>query len=673
MPVVLVTLVEDETGVIQAYGWFKILISKDEKPDQFFDIPDLGKVPYICGLFNLSTAWHEFSFFVLEALKVDYTEFIRTYDFKDIYAYVPTAKGPKFQSVVSGTVEEDTYLNLGYAVGNEWVSLGQAMYSMDASGSGINDAFSWLVNPRGIGEGKSNEIYFLFVKDDQRVFFKMSAEVAGRAKLDFAANKIDKEWFDDIDGEANNTVRINVFVPVADQANPYYAGEKGGDVVKFDRDLNEYFVGLKPVLALNEEGDPIYENFFNTAKGVDPDAGEDVNGDQNPDRFDDPELDNVTNYFFAQEQPEIAGTQLYTNWWGDVVVPAQTRIDRVWMKVGQHWSWRQGRYVDDYDWVEVEVVVAEEQTYAKDKLLYVASYGQDKKMITKTVTDKAGKEYVVPTPLEDAFISWIKPRTDAIAPTGLAYKTDTIMYFNNAASRELLNLWPHTETDQNKMLYAEVVAKSTYGPCGIELEDATFHVRFLRPLDVIFTSQDVAEESQPDGHNVQLVKFITGIVDWNDIPVIVPEKKNGKATGYYVENVTKGINMYKYYVFSNLRIDLGETLINNIIVGEPEKFVKLSEALPKAQIAIGTVNEDGSFSEITTTGGLVTVDGRKVTVNISDFDDENLRDLVLNYRNGKTYSDPFSLKLKVAVDYAWGTLEDYLLINVDETTVHEDE
>ncbi len=688
MPVVLVTLVNDETGFVQAYGWFKIFISKDVKPDQFFDIPDLGKVPYICGLFDLSTSWHEFSFFVLEALKVDYEKFIRLYDFTDIYAYVPTAKGIKFQSVVRGNnVSEGTPLNLGYVdpMSGKLVDLGQAMYSMDASGSGINDAFSWLVNPRGIGEGGSNAIYFKFVNDDQNVFFKMEANVAARAKMVFD-NKIAKEWYADINGEALNTARMNVHVPNANEINPNVVPNvPGGDVLQYVRNLNHYFQSYTPSFDLSDDSDPIYQNFFNATSKGDPDAGADLNGDQNPDRFDDPELDTDFEYYFAKTQPEIGGTQLYSNWWGpgeETVIEYSEQYVEV--QPAEEWwdnRWPYYHYRPAvYDWVTVETEKV--VTYATGKLLYVATLGADKKPIMTDVTVN-GQTVKVPAALPQSFIAHLEPRTTETL-NNKVYRADTLRYFHTEPAKKLLNLYRHDATDQAKMLYADVVVKSGYGECGIELEDALFHVRFLRPLDIEYVDQNIAEESAVDGWNVELAKFISGITDWNGQPVLkkemVKKDKSEVWTGYYVPNVIKNVDMYKYYVFKTLRIDLAYTEINNIEPSDPEKFFLLSEKVPGAKLAIGRaaiVDAEGKpidpvdqpFEEITESDNLVTL-GTNGTISVSINDFNALKGLVLNYRNDEGYSDPFTLKLRVSVDYAWGTLNDYIFINVGETTDH---
>ena len=689
LPVVLVTLVSDEDDSIKAYGWFKIEISKDVKEPLEFIIPNDGNVPYICGEFNLTTSWHEFSYFVLEGLKVDYKVFVRNYDFVDICVKL----GDKYVSLVSANdkpVYDGVYYKLSYVdpATKKTVKLGRAMYEMDASGGGINDAFSWLVDPIGIGEGKSNEIWFKFFNesDDQDVYVKISATVADRAKMDLG-KKIAKEWYDDVtDSTPINTARMNVHVPNADEINPnVIPNAKGGDVLDYTRSLQHYFQDYIPQFTLSSDADEVYKNFFNTEKGVDPDAGD------NNDRYDDPELNVNYDFFFSKEQPKIGNFQLYSNWWGpgeEVVTWYETESvlvkeawdERVFVPARPWGYWMTIHHPAVYEDQEVEH--SKTITYATGKLIYVAAdMNHDGKDDMMEVTVD-GKKYNVPVAYPDHFIAYIQPTTTEIF-NKKEYRADVLQYIPTLYAKILLNLYRHDATAQGEMLYANVYVKSAYGNCGIDLEDNTFHVRFLRPLDVNFEDVEVAEESAVDGWNVELPEFIAGIVDWNGQDVIVKEmvkdeKGNDVWTGYYVPNVIKGVDMYKYYVFQKLVIDLANTQVNNVDPADPEKFFKLSEKIPGARLAIGTVQwidaegnlipkKDWVFTE--GGDGITVSEAGEVTIPMADI--SALRGIVLNYRNDEGYSDPFTLKIKVSVKYAWGVLDsDYLYIKVGETTDH---
>ena len=620
MPMVLVTLVGDETGYVHAAGWFRILIAKDVKEPEWFKLPDLPKVPYICGQFKLLTEWHEFSDFVLEALGVDYKLFKNTYEFDGIWAY--NAKG-KFNQV---TGSNGGYI---YVDGKEW---GDAYYAVDREGSAINDVFVWYVSPTSFGEETSHTIYWRFHNGEQVVYFEMTAETAKRAKMDFVTNKINKEWYDDINAEAKNTVRMNVPVPTADKTTPVI----GGDVLKFQRDINHWFVGYRPILGLDEAAsDPVYKNFFNAKNGPNPNN----KGYSDPDAgygygYDDPELFTRTSFFFDKNQPKINGTQLYTNWWGAVSFNGTN--------------------------------------YPAGKLLYAVDA---KKSIT-VIPDGGTIDDVtmVPEPLEDNFIAWIMPTVPDPTATddfGGPRVSDTLLYLHTPKAKELLNLWSYKETDQAKMLYANIVAKSWYGSCDIALPDGNFHVRFIRPLDVNFRDLDVAEESAVDGWNVLIAKFLSDIKDWNNQDVIVPKPErdaNGKVkkdskgniiyTPYFEPNVIKTVDMFKYYGFTKMSINLADAEINNWDTSDPAKFGKVSEKVPEARLAIGTVDEEtGKFTPTTTTTFNVTFNG----------DLTGLEGYYLNYRNDEAYSLEFALQIPVKVEYAWGTLNAKIRVNVKET------
>ena len=681
LPVVLVTLVSDEDDSIKAYGWFKIEISKDVKEPIEFIIPNDGNVPYICGEFNLTTSWHEFSYFVLEGLKVDYKVFTRNYDFVDICVKL----GDKFQSLVSANdkpVVDGVYYKLSYVdpATKKTVKLGRAMYEMDASGGGINDAFSWLVDPIGIGEGNSNDIWFKFFNesDDQDVYVKISATVAERAKMDIGL-KIAKEWYDDVeDTTPINTARMNVHVPNADEINPNVdvtPAAKGGDVLDYTRSLQHYFQGYIPQFTLSDDADEVYKNFFNATEKGDPDAGD------NNDLYDDGELNISYDFFFSKEQPKIGDFQLYSNWWGpgeeivtwttiEPVLVQPERVERVWGGPRVGWVERVHPAVYEDQPVEHSQTI----TYDAGKLIYVAAdKNKDGKADMMDVTVD-GKKYSVPVAYPDYFIAYIQPTTTETY-NGKEYRADVLQYIPTEPAKILLNLYRHDATVQNEMLYAHVYVKNAYGNCGIDLEDNTFHVRFLRPLDINFQSAEVAEESAVDGWNVELPEFLAGIVDWNGQEVIVKDK----TTGYFVPNVIKGVDMYKYYVFQKIVIDLANTEVNNIDPADPEKFFKLSEKIPGAKLAIGTVDwkdENGKLIPkkdwvFTEGGDGITVEESTGQVTVPMVDISALRGVVLNYRNDEGYSDPFKLKIAVGISYAWGSLCDYIYINVGETTDHD--
>ena len=652
MPMVIVTLENVETGYIHTVGWFRIRIVKDIKDPTTIFLPDMPLVPYICGDFRIASTWDMFSDFVLENLGMEYKTFRNSYDYCGVYAkiggkYVPIDHD---KDLANGYPDNSTF----HAHGELKVPVsatkteiwGSAHYYVDEQNpTAINDAFIWDVKSHeGMGENKTQTIYYKFINGEHIVYFAMTATTAERAHLNFVENKINKEWYDDIDGEVKNTVRLNVPVPVANEDIPEEYGDDlgpGGDVMKFQRDINHWFVGYEPILGIKETTDPIYAYFFNaTAKG-DPDAKGvlDFFAGNDDMLYDDDELISKTEFFFDKNQPKIVDDktlkeyQLGTNYWGDATVNGKL--------------------------------------YSKSKLLFVV--------------DPKQNENGHPKAVDGSEIAWIMPREVVYdAELDRNFVTDTLKYLDTDIAKVLLNLWSYTEEDQNKMLYANILAVNTYGPCNIPTDDGLFHVRFVRPLDVDFKDVDVAEESAVDGWNVEIAKFISGITDWNHQSVIVKEmKKNAQGkmewTGYYVPNVIKTVNMYNYYLFTRLRFNLKVAEINNWNVNDPDEFGLLSEKLPKAKLQLGSVDLDESSdtygvftpygtslpSYVTEVNDPETGEFLWYEVDLSDFD--NVRGIFINYRNDEAISEEFQLRIPVWVDYSWGTLNAYMVVNVQDT------
>ena len=403
----------------------------------------------------------------------------------------------------------------------------------------------------------------------------MKADVAAAAKYDFGANKIANEWYDDIDGEAKNTTRINVLVP----------NKTTDDVTDFYRDLNRFFIGYKPSMVLTADSDPVYANYF------------DKKADKT--KYDPAELEGDFTFYFADEQPAINGVQLYTNYW------------------------------------------------STSDTLYVAQYEKKngKDVMVEQTVKVDGKDVKVPAIIDTNVIAF--------------FDTTAIKYYykeGEAMSKTLLNLWSYTETDQAKMLYANILVKTTYGECEIPAGDNGFHVRFVRPLDVNFKSADVAEESAVAGFNVLIAQFVKDITDWNKQSVIVPEKDaKGKATGFYVANVIKGVNMYEYYKFTKLILDLENAKRDHFKIGDDDAQELLSEVTPDAHLALGTVNDKGVFTE----SGSNELDITNLAT---------LKTAAINYQNDRAVVETFNLYIPVAIEYAWGTINEVLVIKVKPTS-----
>ena len=222
-------------------------------------------------------------------------------------------------------------------------------------------------------------------------------------------------------------------------------------------------------------------------------------------------------------------------------------------------------------------------------------------------------------------------------------------------AKQLLNLWSSFETDQSRMFYANVDVDITYGPCNLSAYNERFHVRFIRPLDISLSSQDVTVDPIADGVNIDVAKFISDITDWNKQNVIVPEYvmvgKERVWTGYYMENVINTVNMYKYYGFTKLTVDLDNAERDHYNTGNEYARGKLSAVSPSASLRLGIVDPDtGTFTPLSSN-----------EIDITDF--ANLKGCAINYDDNSA-AETFNLFIPVTIEYSWGTFRDYFMVKV---------
>ena len=578
-PIVMVTLINSEKVV--SYGYFKILIAKDPKEPQTIELGpvDFGKVPFVCEPITMKITWYDFSHFVLENLKMDYDEFTATYTYDEKSAYVKKA---------DGTYE---------AVGDKY---GPVVYNKDTEKGTINDVFEWTVDPQKIGKEKVQEIYVRFTDANELsiIFFKLTAEVAGAAKFDFGANKLKNEWYNDIKGETMNTARINVPVPVADKTSPV----KGGDVTKFQRDLNHFFVGYEPAVELAEDADPIYKEVADSL------------------------LETTSTYTFATAQDKIV------------------------------------------DWNGTEFELFTNATF--DSLFVKAKFDEDGNVVPDAAA-KADTTNLIAylTTVADSTATSTTEAEGTAAPADSSILNNVIVYKwaeGNTLAKYFLNLWGLNDNSKDEtMLHANVIVNTTYGKCKIPAGTENFHVRFIRPLDINFQGQGINEESAVDGANVEIAKFINGITDWNHQRVIVPEvdEETGEETGYYTANIIKTVNMYDYYQFDSLFINIGLAERDNWNVKDTAEYKAIKDVTPAVKLQLGTVDAEGVFTAMTPE---TDEDGNAYyAISIKSFD--TLKDLVINYRNDEAYVEAFNIRIPIKIGYAWGYYVAYFELNILDT------
>lgn len=212
------------------------------------EFPAFAAIPYICEGRTLSTTWKDFSWGVLEAeMHMTYDEFLERYECQPGTFMLAAENKEDITSYVTVS-PENRYGALTYVQDDRKVS-------------SVNDVFTWSIDFEQATAiqalpGRTVTLYKQF-KDRNSgdiVFIGLTATVADAAKVDFGANKIANEWYDDVNGENRNTAHVNVLVPVSDRTYPVV----GGDVTEFYRDLNHYFTGYKPAVALAESSKAVY-------------------------------------------------------------------------------------------------------------------------------------------------------------------------------------------------------------------------------------------------------------------------------------------------------------------------------------------------------------------------------------------------------------------------------
>jgi hypothetical protein len=182
------------------------------------------------------------------------------------------------------------------------------------------------------------------------------------------------------------------------------------------------------------------------------------------------------------------------------------------------------------------------------------------------------------------------------------------------------------------------------------------------------------------GFNVLVAQFISGITDWNKMKVITqaPERdEDGKPvkdedgniiyTDYFEPNIINRVDMYAYYGFKTLTLDIENAERDHYQIGNPDARKNLFAVTPDALLQVGTVEfgEDdlGNPTEDFTEGS--------AEIDISDL--ENLKGACVHYENGRAVVETFNIYIPVTVEYAWGTITGELTIKVkptQDTTPH---
>lgn len=208
-------------------------------------------------------------------------------------------------------------------------------------------------------------------------------------------------------------------------------------------------------------------------------------------------------------------------------------------------------------------------------------------------------------------------------------ETGKLTYASTDMAKAVLNAFGHEEADE-KANYANVDIKATYDHCELALGETNFKVRFLRPVDILDGKDATFEDAEANGSSVILGKLF-GLEDWRDAALL--KEVNGK----YVSNVENNCELYKYYQFNTIKIDIANAQSDLTGTMKP-----ISEVTDKLELY---VDENGTPHDTNKTA----------IVSITDVNALNTTKIV--YKNNEGNVQEFNLVIPIEINYSWGTLK----------------
>ncbi len=206
----------------------------------------------------------------------------------------------------------------------------------------------------------------------------------------------------------------------------------------------------------------------------------------------------------------------------------------------------------------------------------------------------------------------------------------TITYADNDIAKYVLNYYGHSNSI---LAYAKIEINATYGTCARDLGSTYFIADFLRPVDIETGDNAVFEDATANGSKVQMSNLIK-ITDWRDMPVYNTTYPDG-----YDDN---GVNLFEYYQFSNIAVDL-----DNATYEAAGLTYKVS------QVGISLAITDASGTDL----------GSSVSISSAS----DLSNVYITQTNTGNVSSEFVLHIPVTVSYAWGTISTTIDATVKQT------
>lgn len=212
----------------------------------------------------------------------------------------------------------------------------------------------------------------------------------------------------------------------------------------------------------------------------------------------------------------------------------------------------------------------------------------------------------------------------------------TLLYTHDKYAEEILNMYDHN----TPLCYANVEIVATYDDCELALGKEAFKVRFLRPVDILPGDNAKFVDAQANGSSVVLGDLFK-LQDWRDKMLIA---KSGNTYQSAVEN---GCNLYNYYWFENIKIDIENAQCNLTGAWENVKDVTNKLQLYVEGYAVNT------------------------SVNLPMNDVDILNTTKITYKNNEGNVQKFNLRIPVEIKYSWGTLKGTIEATVDSTIAND--
>ncbi|MBQ9463377.1 MAG: hypothetical protein IJU68_06955 [Bacteroidales bacterium] len=228
--------------------------------------------------------------------------------------------------------------------------------------------------------------------------------------------------------------------------------------------------------------------------------------------------------------------------------------------------------------------------------------------------------------------------------------TGEIIFNYNDASKQLIN-WASNPTDANpngRILYCNVDLVAYYVDSNnnnyTELGRMTIHVRFLRPITFSIDNTNHFVEGIPGGgDSIELGRFFSA-EDWQGYRLFYYDS----SSDTYVQGVYSGIYYCGYYGINSISIDLDHVATNQSLADG--SYALLSSVNANAWLGVTNKNS-GNY-----------VPNGVFNLSLSPI--SNMANYSLSYQNNMGHADDYTLRIPVSLEYAWGTIEDYLFVNV---------